>query len=493
MTDRVPGAPGQYSAVIGKDELQKLQEGEPFAITLTRDDRPIKEGTPYSKAAVLPDAVAQVLCPEVTDPAPKDAFAALQEKKADVIQHRTGSVITATNSAYTPLKGLKLYGNTNQNGTPTPEAPVAMESAGDSGSVTVTVAGSDVTQTLTVSTPNGLPGIPMASGGNYTDNTGQQWVCDEIDYSRGVYVRRIGNVRFDGSEDWKQNNGWISGWTNYFAIRLENNSLGTGIQAVNSLCSHYRYGSGNNNGNMTTNYGWFCFNTSISSIADWKAMLAQQYAAGTPVTVQYVSTLDPIETPLPAEELAAYAKLHTNHPTTTVYNDAGAGMEMTYYTPSTAVQMVHSPKDVGKFLSVDQHGCVVLTQPHIDAENVESLSEKIQEEVSLWHENVPHILRTETTNGWHCRLWSDGFVQMYATGLEGTQINEDGYREVLYSLPYSVILGPSVQITACGKVFVANWDIMAVGTGSALRVVFEGDMGSKVSNVNLSIAGYVSE
>lgn len=77
MTDRIPGAPGRYSGSLPDGELEKLQRGEPFAITLTRDDAPIVEGTPYSKAAVLPDELAEKICPGVADPAPKDALAAL--------------------------------------------------------------------------------------------------------------------------------------------------------------------------------------------------------------------------------------------------------------------------------------------------------------------------------------------------------------------------------------------------------------------------------
>lgn len=54
-------------------------------------------------------------------------------------------------------------------------------------------------QTLTVSTPNGLAGIPVTSGGNYTDEKGQQWVCDEVDLIRGVYVQRLGLIEsYDG-------------------------------------------------------------------------------------------------------------------------------------------------------------------------------------------------------------------------------------------------------------------------------------------------------
>lgn len=77
MTDRVPGAPGQYQAVLSAEALAKMQAGEQFTITLTRDDRPIEEGTPFSKAAVLPDALAEILCPEIEDPTPADALAAL--------------------------------------------------------------------------------------------------------------------------------------------------------------------------------------------------------------------------------------------------------------------------------------------------------------------------------------------------------------------------------------------------------------------------------
>lgn len=47
-------------------------------------------------------------------------------------------------------------------------------------------------QSLAIQTPNGLPGIPVSSGGNYTDADGQQWICDEIDLERGKYVQRIG-------------------------------------------------------------------------------------------------------------------------------------------------------------------------------------------------------------------------------------------------------------------------------------------------------------
>ena len=55
-------------------------------------------------------------------------------------------------------------------------------------------------QLLTLPTPNGLPGIPVASGGNYTDPHGQQWVCDEVDLERGIKVLRIDKGAFDATK-----------------------------------------------------------------------------------------------------------------------------------------------------------------------------------------------------------------------------------------------------------------------------------------------------
>lgn len=48
-----------------------------------------------------------------------------------------------------------------------------------------------VPQTMTINIPNGLLGKSVSSGGNYTDENGQQLVCDEIDLARGVYIKRI--------------------------------------------------------------------------------------------------------------------------------------------------------------------------------------------------------------------------------------------------------------------------------------------------------------
>lgn len=55
-------------------------------------------------------------------------------------------------------------------------------------------------QLLVLQTPNGLPGIPVTSGGNHTDENGQQWICDEADLERGVKVQRIDKGAFDATK-----------------------------------------------------------------------------------------------------------------------------------------------------------------------------------------------------------------------------------------------------------------------------------------------------
>lgn len=65
-------------------------------------------------------------------------------------------------------------------------------------------------QLLTLPTPNGLPGIPVTSGGNYTDSGGQQWVCDEVDLERGVKVQRVDKAAFDNTKTLAEQNAILA-------------------------------------------------------------------------------------------------------------------------------------------------------------------------------------------------------------------------------------------------------------------------------------------
>lgn len=180
--------------------------------------------------------------------------------------------------------------------------------------------------------PYVLPSVPVTSDGNFTDENGQQWVCDEIDFERGVYIQNIQTVVLDGSEnisrEERSNNTYRYVIRQYGPVKVK--------PTLGGYCSHFKYNIAPIGANdvdnavslWTTGYP-YCRCDSITSVEDMSTWLLQQYENGTPVTVMGV--LDsPIETPLTTAELEAFKALYTNHPNTTVLNDSGAPMQLTY-------------------------------------------------------------------------------------------------------------------------------------------------------------------
>ena len=128
-----------------------------------------------------------------------------------LIGSETGNPVSASDAFSAPLCGLTVYGRSTQDGTPSPDNPAPIVSAGDGKTITVTIGdGADERQTITLQTPNGLPGIPVASGGNYTDQSGQQWVCDEVDLERGVRVQRVDKGAFDSTKALAEQNAILA-------------------------------------------------------------------------------------------------------------------------------------------------------------------------------------------------------------------------------------------------------------------------------------------
>ena len=128
-----------------------------------------------------------------------------------LIGSETGNPVSVSDAFSAPLCGLTVYGKSTQDGTPTPDAPVPIVSAGDGGTITVTIGdGADERQTIALQTPNGLRGIPVTSGGNYTDSSGQRWVCDEVDLERGVKVQRVDKTCFDNTKTLAEQNAILA-------------------------------------------------------------------------------------------------------------------------------------------------------------------------------------------------------------------------------------------------------------------------------------------
>ena len=140
-----------------------------------------------------------------------DAISAVKARQNVLVGSELGNPLSVDDAFPAPLCGLTVYGRSTQDGTPTPDAPVPIVSAGDGGTIVLTLGDGDgKTQTLTLPTPNGLPGIPVTSGGNYTDPQGQQWVCDEVDLERGVKVQRVDKAAFDSTKTLAEQNAILT-------------------------------------------------------------------------------------------------------------------------------------------------------------------------------------------------------------------------------------------------------------------------------------------
>ena len=176
-------------------------------------------------------------------------------------------------------------------------------------------------QSMTISTPNGLPGIPVTSDGNYTDANGQQWICDEIDFARGVYVQRVDTFSLAVAD--MNNSENYPGWTNVGMEKYYPGHNGTidtlGIACMSNISNKAPYINTLNGNDVLLIPGHYG-----TTQTEWKANYPEL------VVNVSISIPIPIETPLSEEELAAFADLHTYKDHTVVSNDAGAWMDLEY-------------------------------------------------------------------------------------------------------------------------------------------------------------------
>lgn len=212
----------------------------------------------------------------------------------------------------------------------------------------ISVAGGDyesykTAQTVAVQLPEPLRGIPVAIDGNYTDSNGQQWICDEVDFKRGVYARRIKVI--NGTDI-----AWVLGKENdtadgriyYFPIE----SIVDGGMSDRFRNKEYAVWETLLVGEMimyndaATNYLVICVDKSINTITS-----LNNWFASNPTQFIYIPAT-PTETPLSEDKSIQFKMVHTNFPCTTVLNDAGAGMKVSYnadnkgYIDKTILQFV---------------------------------------------------------------------------------------------------------------------------------------------------------
>lgn len=353
-----------------------------------------------------------------------DAISAVKTRQNVLVSTETGNPLSVDDAFPAPLCGLTVYGRSTQDGTPMPNAPVPIVSAGDGGSLTVKVTGKNLLnpslfqnnkyqnfnaetgyyeidssndywitgiqpclqsttyhfnvyteggcfydekknvigiagfeftvktpakcayycvnfssvrlpygspviatvsepatyspyreQLLTLPTPTGLPGIPVTSGGNYTDSTGQQWVCDEVDLERGVKVQRVNAVDLSTCV--------ITGSTNLaatkrLAILLP---LKGKDYTVKALCNRLPYF-------VSFTSDAIHFYVDITNAQVFIPIGAKNPEEGEYILFYVLAT--PIETPLTPAEIAAYKALTAYGPDTVVQAGDGAGVKLDY-------------------------------------------------------------------------------------------------------------------------------------------------------------------
>ena len=355
----------------------------------------------------------------------KEDTAVLQKRQNVLVGSETGNPVSCDDAFAAPLCGLTVYGKSTQDGTPSPDAPVPIVSAGDGGSVAVKVTGKnwmppnlrtgnfvecsvkkntqitvvfkgdivsqggnilfigenneqmwvgidkgsvrkDIVlkanatkfqylledmasenvcmtwnasspdyepyreQLLTLPTPTGLPGVPVASGGNYTDQNGQQWICDEVDLERGVKVQRVKSVDISSLDKsfWVFRNDIDA---NVSATRYSNKAAIIDFRAGAPAMSNILPAGVGNVVNtfrlVATPLYLYQFNLDPSKFPTVKSWV--EYLEANTVLIIYAPAT-PIETPLTPAEIAAYKAITAYAPDTVVQASDGAGIKLDY-------------------------------------------------------------------------------------------------------------------------------------------------------------------
>lgn len=393
-----------------------------------------------STANSINDSMTQIAANKEAVSQLKEDTTALQKRQNVLVGSETGNPVSCDDAFAAPLCGLNVYGKSTQDGTPSPDNPVPIVSAGDGGSVAVRVTGKNLLnpalfqnnkyqgfnaetgyygidsvngywitgiqpclpsttyhfnamvkggcfydekknvigiadfastiktpakcayycvnfssahmpygkpiiatvsestayspyreQLLTLPTPNGLPGIPVTSGGNYTDQNGQQWVCDEVDLERGVKVQRVNRLKLDDLS-WRYELTQTNKSDTFISTISASQS---GTERGYSLCQYAVFDGVAYDIEMAESCR--CYVWSSSATIQFKAgsdinsvdAFSEWLKARPDASISYCLAT-PIETPLTPAEIAAYKAITAYAPDTVVQASDGAGFKLEY-------------------------------------------------------------------------------------------------------------------------------------------------------------------
>lgn len=173
-------------------------------------------------------------------------------------------------------------------------------------------------QSLSISTPTGLPAIPVDSDGNYTDANGQQWIADYVDLKLGKLYKKVTRLNLKDVDAISIAHGFHSNGNGYLSFSVKN------ISKEHQPISN-RYGG--SEWTQTSGHTYIPNSNTIVFVDD---RFTDKQTAIKLVQDTYViyALTSQIETDLTPEEIQAYKNLVTYVGTTIVENDAECYMEV---------------------------------------------------------------------------------------------------------------------------------------------------------------------
>ena len=237
-----------------------------------------------------------------------------------------GNPAIATGSLARMYPGIEMQGWTEQDGTPTPEAPVPIVSAGTKNQengkweyeITITNAQTDPDKNQTVTLT--------------ADRPLTKW--DRLEKRNGQWgwVYKSAEAVFDGSEKWSLYPGASAGTVFYANLPNASSGFQTSLcdkyQNVNRVWSASYDGALGIYGDHSSNLAKYFRppSAAVETVEQWKAWLSEN-----PLTLWYETEVETF-VPLTTTEQEAMEALHTYRPTTVLSNDAGCEMSLTYKT-----------------------------------------------------------------------------------------------------------------------------------------------------------------
>lgn len=245
-----------------------------------------------------------------------------------------GNPTIITDSSSRRLQKLNIYGQSSQDGTPSPENPVEIISK-EISQIKVT-NGDDLSQTITLAEPITLRGIPVSSGGNVTID-GQQYVSDVITEKDGI----IGTLRNIIRPTLKENLTFtltsdVPNRTANFRAFDESNLKGGNYE---SLSSHFVWKAWGNNGVNRMDWVFAIAGSTLyispprKADGDYTKEEIESLVNGEWAKIKndvkfYTQLSKPTFEPLPDEIQTQYKALKSYYPNTVI--DTGCWNEVTY-------------------------------------------------------------------------------------------------------------------------------------------------------------------